>query len=99
MGFQETRKSITVDCWFWLCRCVLLVHDSNIFADVDERQKAHALELSAKESKDKGFQYICALNSDTLPINDFSDEFKLDKYVRLILTDSTPDGGLLGIRF
>lgn len=76
-----------------------LIHDSNLFADVDERQKAQALELAARESDAKGFQYICCLNSDTLPINDFSKDFNIDQYVRLRLTDANESGGLLGIRF
>jgi len=33
-----------------------LVHDSTLFADVDERQKAQALELAAREASTKGFQ-------------------------------------------
>ncbi len=76
-----------------------LVHDSNLFADVDERQKAQALELAAREADAKNFQYICCLNSDTLPVNDFSKDFNIDQYVRLRLTDATENGGLLGIRF
>jgi uncharacterized protein YydD (DUF2326 family) len=76
-----------------------LIHDSTLFADVDERQKAQALELAARESTAKGFQYICCLNSDTLPVSDFSEGFNIDQYVRLRLTDATEKGGLLGIRF
>ena len=48
-----------------------LIHDSTLFADVDERQKAHALEIAARESVKKGFQYICCLNSDSLPTGNF----------------------------
>jgi len=77
----------------------LLIHDSIIFADVDERQKALALELAAKESERLGFQYICTMNSDNIPSKDFSPTFQFDKYVRLTLTDATDNGGLLGIRF
>ncbi len=77
----------------------LLIHDSIIFADVDERQKALALELAAKESERLKFQYICTMNSDTMPVKDFSKGFDLDKYVRKTLTDAKDDGGLLGIRF
>jgi uncharacterized protein YydD (DUF2326 family) len=78
---------------------MLLIHDSIIFADVDERQKALALELAASESEQKGFQYICTLNSDSLPVKDFGKDFNLHKYVALTLTDASEDGGLLGIRF
>lgn len=78
---------------------IFLIHDSIIFADVDERQTALALELAEKESKERGFQYICTLNSDTLPTKDFSKDFKLEQYVRMRLTDATEDGGILGKRF
>lgn len=77
----------------------LLIHDSILFADVDERQKAHAIELAAKESEKLGFQYICALNSDNLPNNDFSQDFDLNKFVCCRFTDATENGGLLGVRF
>lgn len=76
-----------------------LIHDSTIFDGVDERQFAIALELAAKESKRIGFQYICTLNSDTVPQSDFTEDFDLGRYVRLRLTDATEDGCLLGIRF
>jgi len=77
----------------------LLIHDSIIFADVDERQKALALQLAAKESEKLGFQYICTMNSDTIPTKDFSEDFNFNSYVRVTFTDATDDGGLLGIRF
>lgn len=76
-----------------------LVHDSTIFADVDERQKAHALELAAKSSAELGFQYICCLNSDAIPTKDFSSDFSLEPFVRMELTDADDTGGLLGIRY
>lgn len=76
-----------------------LIHDSVLFADVDERQVALALELAAKESAARGFQYICALNSDTIPYDDFSSDFNIKDFIRITLTDSMEDGGLFGIRF
>lgn len=78
-----------------------LIHDSIIFDGVDERQKARALELAYKESIERGFQYICTLNSDMIPINEFSSEMqqKFKSSIRAIFTDSTDDGGLLGVRF
>ena len=78
---------------------IFLMHDSILFADVDERQRALALELAASEAEKKGFQYICTMNSDSIPTNDLNKNFDLDRYVRLKLTDATEDGGLLGIRF
>lgn len=76
-----------------------LIHDSVLFADVDERQVALALELVAKESESRGFQYICTLNSDTIPYNDFSKNFDIKNFVRITFTDSTENGGLFGMRF
>ncbi len=78
---------------------IFLVHDSIIFADVDERQKALALQLAESESRKEGFQYICTMNSDTIPRNDFDKEFNFDNYVVKTLTDARENEGLLGIRF
>ena len=77
----------------------ILVHDSTIFDGVDERQVAQALELAHKESEHWGFQYVCALNSDTLPSEDFSPGFSLGQFVRLRLTDESEEGGLLGVQY
>jgi uncharacterized protein YydD (DUF2326 family) len=77
----------------------LLVHDSMMFDGVDERQIAIGLELAAKKSADCGFQYICTLNSDTIPWDDFSEGFDLNQYVRLKLTDRVPSGSLFGMRY
>lgn len=76
-----------------------LVHDSTIFDGVDERQVAQAIQLAASEAERKGFQYICCLNSDLIPEDDFDEGFDLYAYKRLELTDASEDGGLLGIRF
>ena len=78
-----------------------LIHDSTIFDGVDERQIAKALELAGVESKENGFQYICALNTDNVPYSDFSETFKntFDRHVTITFTDATDDGGLLGTRF
>lgn len=78
---------------------ISLIHDSSLFADVDERQTAIALQLAEKESRTKGFQYICTMNSDNVPTKDFDKDFNFNQYTVLTLTDSKEDGGLLGIRF
>jgi uncharacterized protein YydD (DUF2326 family) len=77
---------------------ITLVHDSNLFADVDDRQVATALELAAQKAETAGFQYICTFNSDKLPTGEFSKGFDINAFTRLRLTDETEDGGLLGIR-
>jgi len=76
-----------------------LIHDSTIFDGVDERQRALAIELAASESKAHGFQYICTLNSDYVPRNEFSPEFRIEDYIRLRLTDAEASGCLMGVRF
>ncbi len=76
-----------------------LIHDSIIFADVDERQIAQALELGNKEANENNFQYICTFNSDNIPEKDFSQEFSYNDYVVLKLTDADEAGGLFGFRF
>ena len=76
-----------------------LIHDSTIFDGVDGRQVAQALQMAAARAAGGGFQYICCLNSDLVPRQDFEPSFNLDGSVRLRLTDATEDGGLLGVRF
>ena len=76
-----------------------LIHDSSMFADVDERQVARALELAERKSRECGFQYIACLNSDQVPSDEFSADFDFDSFVRLTLTDDKPEGSLLGMRF
>jgi uncharacterized protein YydD (DUF2326 family) len=61
----------------------LLIHDSTLFDGVDERQVALALELAARKAEECRFQYICTLNSDLIPWNDFSPDFDLQSYVPL----------------
>ncbi|MDE2818765.1 MAG: DUF2326 domain-containing protein [Chloroflexota bacterium] len=77
----------------------LLIHDSNIFDGVDERQIALAIELAELKTRECGFQYIVCMNSDSIPYQRFSEGFDIDKFVRLRLTDSEPAGRLLGIEF
>jgi len=83
------------------CRPEFLVHDSTIFDGVDERQIALALILAKQKCEELGFQYICLINSDTIPEREFDEQFMttfMDSVV-LRLDDSTDTGGLLGIRF
>ena len=77
----------------------LLIHDSNIFDGVDERQIALALELAELKTRECGFQYIVCMNSDSIPYQRFSEGFDIDKFVRLRLTDSEPPGRLLGVEY
>jgi len=76
----------------------LLIHDSTIFEGVDERQKARALELAAAKSAKFGFQYVCAMNSDEIPLALPSAKF-FEEHVAQRLTDLEPSGRLLGIAY
>jgi len=76
-----------------------LIHDSTIFDGVAPRQRAHALELATEMSTKYGFQYICTLNTDMVPNNDFSAGFDVGAFVRVRLTDTDPSGSLLGFRY
>jgi len=78
----------------------VLIHDSHLFDAMDERQIANAIEASAKLCQKHGFQYIITMNSDRIPVDDFSNEFNVEKYiVEPRLTDKTETGGLFGFRF
>lgn len=80
-------------------RIDFLIHDSTIFDGVDSRQRALALEHVNKKSISENFQYICILNSDMIPYNDFSSGFDINKFIRLKLTDCSPSDALLGFKF
>lgn len=81
-------------------RPAFLIHDSEMFDPVDERQVALSLKLAAEQAAAHDYQYLALLNSDTLPVDDLKD-IKLDisEYVRLTLTDTDPSGSLLGVKF
>lgn len=78
-----------------------LIHDSTIFDGVDERQFAKALELAYEKCEKLDFQYVCLLNSDMIPYDEFSEEFgkRFEESVRMRISDNQEDGGVLGIRF
>jgi uncharacterized protein YydD (DUF2326 family) len=66
----------------------MLIHDSTIFDGVDERQIAQALQLAARESQKLNFQYICCLNSDSIPLKEFDNSFDIQPYKILELSDT-----------
>ena len=78
-----------------------LVHDSTIFDGVDERQVARALILAHLKCEKLGYQYICLVNSDMIPYEEFDDEFtsQFNSNIVLRISDDQENGGLLGIRF
>ena len=76
-----------------------LIHDSLMFDPVDTRQRARAIERAHEVTSEIGAQYICALNSDMIPEKDFSQGFDYEQFVRLRLSDESPEGRLFGIHF
>lgn len=80
-------------------RLNFLVHDSGLYDGVDSRQRALALERASKIASATNTQYICTLNSDMIPRDDFSDGFDFNEHVRLTLTDKNPSDSLLGFYF
>lgn len=76
-----------------------LIHDSTIYDGVDSRQRAHALEYAQKRSEEQGFQYICAINSDMVPYDDFEEGFDFDSYICLKLGDKESSDSLMGFHF
>lgn len=76
-----------------------LVHDTLMYDSVDARQRALAFERAHDVTSALGGQYICTMNSDMVPRDDFSKGFDFERCVRLTLSDATPSGSLLGMRF
>ncbi|MGR9000005.1 MAG: DUF2326 domain-containing protein [Gammaproteobacteria bacterium] len=76
-----------------------LIHDSTIYDGVDSRQRALALMHAKRKAEASGFQYICALNSDMVPYDDFDEGFDINPFVRLRLTDQNPSKSALGFHF
>ncbi len=76
-----------------------LIHDTLMYDAVDTRQRALAFERAHEVTTSLGGQYICTINSDMVPTEDFSEGFDFQQYVRLTLSDATPSESLLGIRF
>jgi len=76
-----------------------LIHDSTIYDGVDSRQRAHALQYAHERANEHDFQYICAMNSDMIPYDDFTEGFDINQFVRLTLGDKTPSDSLMGFYF
>ncbi len=76
-----------------------LIHDTLMYDAVDARQRALAFERANQVTTALGGQYICTINSDMVPTDDFTDSFDFQRHVRLTLSDAKPSGSLLGMRF
>jgi uncharacterized protein YydD (DUF2326 family) len=80
-----------------------MAHDSRLFANMDERQRAKALLTAHNEHKKSGLQYFCSLNEDNFEaslkvLNDEEREI-LKNSVILELTDEDVSKKLFGIKF
>ncbi|MFI2102817.1 DUF2326 domain-containing protein [Isoptericola sp. NPDC019693] len=75
-----------------------LIHDSLIFADVDERQTAIAIDIAQRSAVDHGYQYVLTVNSDKVPWHEFGDQEAFRRSIVLTLDDGSPSGSLLGLR-
>lgn len=77
----------------------ILVHDSQLFDSMDDRQIASCLNIGARLADEFGFQYVVTLNSDRLTAAE-SEGFERRSYIiDPVLTDAGEEGGLFGFRF
>ncbi|MDK6906648.1 ABC-three component system protein [Actinotignum timonense] len=77
----------------------ILVHDSQLFDSMDDRQVASCLNIGARLADQIGFQYIVTLNSDRLTAAE-NEGFERRNYaIDPVLTDAGETGGLFGFRF
>ncbi|MCS4532305.1 DUF2326 domain-containing protein [Corynebacterium sp. ES2730-CONJ] len=77
----------------------ILVHDSQLFDSMDDRQIASCLNIGARLADEVGFQYIVTLNSDRLTAVEAEGFDRRGYVVNPILTDAGEGGGLFGFRF
>jgi uncharacterized protein YydD (DUF2326 family) len=75
-----------------------LIHDSAIFADVDERQTAGAIEIAAASATEYGYQHVLTANSDRVPWSEFTDRAIFEDAIVLRLHDGDAAGSILGQR-
>lgn len=76
-----------------------LVHDSQLFDSMDDRQLASCLCIGARLSEEHGFQYIVTLNTDRLLSAEKEGFDRGDYPLSTVLTDRGETGGLFGFRF
>ena len=78
-----------------------LIHDSELFSDVDSRQVAKAIQLAETKCTKHNLQYIFTMNSDELEKIklELPTTFNIDKYIQLELFDNIPEKHLLGFEF
>jgi uncharacterized protein YydD (DUF2326 family) len=77
----------------------LLVHDSELFDSMDDRQLSSCLNIGARLAKEYGFQYIVPLNTDRLEAAEREGFDRRAYPISTVLTDRGDTGGLFGFRF
>ncbi|MDX1196943.1 DUF2326 domain-containing protein [Sinorhizobium medicae] len=77
----------------------ILIHDSHLFADVDARQVATAIELGSDLADDLDVQYLVLMNSDEFAKLTFPEGFDPKAKILDVSIDDTDQGGLFGFRF
>lgn len=77
----------------------ILVHDSQLFDSMDDRQIASCLNIGARLADIHGFQYIVTLNSDRLAAAEAEGFDRMNYVIDPELTDAGDVGGLFGFRF
>lgn len=77
----------------------ILVHDSQLFDSMDDRQIVSCLNIGARLAEDAGFQYIVTLNSDRLAAAEAEGFDRRGYVIEPVLTDAGEAGGLFGFRF
>ena len=77
----------------------ILVHDSQLFDSMDDRQIASCLNIGARLADQVGFQYVVTLNSDRLAAAETEGFDRRDDVIEPVLTDAGEEGGLFGFRF
>lgn len=76
-----------------------LLHDSHLFADVDARQIASAIDIATAAVGEVGAQYIVHLNSDEFGKLSLPSHVDIAKARLPVTLDDTETGGLFGVRF
>lgn len=81
-----------------------MMHDSRLFSEMDERQRALCFELIAEECANSGLQYVCSLNHDIFEsvlenTQDPNLKRLLENSVILELSDESVSKKLFGIQF
>ena len=76
-----------------------LVHDSQLFDAMDNRQLASCLNIGARMSEQYDIQYIVTLNTDKLAAAEALGFRTGDYPINQVLTDKGEAGGLFGFRF